>query len=454
MNLIKLLIIDDETDALHALEIGLKSMEYDIAVAASVSEALAKIKKENPDLVITDLKLKDGDGLEILNFIEENYPLISVIVMTAFGSVDTALKAIRGGAIDYIQKPFRMQDLKRIISRIAENINLRKEIELLKGQLAENVQQNRFIGKSAAIHQIIKTARQVASAQSSILITGESGTGKEVLAQYIHNYSPRSNGPFVDINCGAIPENLMEAELFGFEKGAFTGANRQKRGKLELANNGTLFLDEIGELPKALQVKLLRVLQNGEFDRLGSTDKIKVNLRIITATNRDLEEMIDSGEFREDLYYRLNVISFHLPPLRERAEDIPLLTQHFIQKYNQFNQKNIVGLEPEVLEAMTSYFWKGNIRELENMIERAIVISSDALLKLEHFPVLKKSVQHATDAVSFEVGMALTDIEREVIENTLKNYNYDKTKTAKTLKIGLATLYRKIKEYGIEEKSA
>lgn len=452
MNLLKVLLVDDEQDALEAMQTGLQAEKnYRILTASSCKEALKKIKTGKVDLIVTDLKLKDGSGLDIVQYVQENLPNIAIIIITAHGSVETAIKAIRSGAYDYLQKPIRLAQLKRLISRISENIFLRRENEKLKIRLGMQTGSVAMIGQSPKFREIIDLIEQVAPAQSTILISGESGTGKEVAATAIHNASLRRDKPFVKINCGAIPENLIEAELFGYEKGAFTGAYNQKKGKIELAHQGTLFLDEIGDLPKSMQVKLLRVLQSGELEHLGGTKTIKVDVRVIAATNLELERLVSEGNFRDDLYYRLNVIAIHMPPLREREEDIAYLAQYFIDTYNQINQKNIEGIDPQVIMLMKRYPWNGNIRELENMIERAVVLARDNILRRHHFPLLDRNGQDANLRISLAPDMSLPEIEKAAIKRSLKYYNYDKNKTALSLQIGLATLYRKLKEYGLEE---
>jgi DNA-binding NtrC family response regulator len=448
---IRILLVDDEQDALDAMRLSLSAdASTDILTSNSRNSAINLIKNENLDIVVTDLKLRDGTGLDIVNFIQEHKPYISIIIVTAYGSINTAVQAIRSGAYDYLQKPIRMADLKRTIQRLRENILLRRENEKLRKQLDNRGAVFHLIGTSPKFRQVIEFVNQVAQAQSTILITGESGTGKEVVADAIQGKSSRKDKPFIKINCGAIPENLLESELFGYEKGAFTGAVKQKKGKIELAHEGTLFLDEIGELPKSMQVKLLRVLQNGEFERLGGTSILKADIRLIAATNSDLSEMVREGLFREDLYYRLDVISINLPPLRERLEDLPLLLQYFIEKYNTLNNKQIEGLEPEILREMNRYMWRGNIRELENMIERAVVLSPDKILKLHHFPALHLNKPEENMMQSYEVGQTMEEIEKNAILKTLQFHDFDKSKTAMTLQIGLATLYRKLKQFGID----
>ena len=452
MEPLKILLVDDEKDALDAMQMGLESENsYEIVTSLSRNEAINIIKSSPIDIVVTDLKLKDGSGLDIVNFIQEKYPGISIIIVTAFGSVESAIEAIRGGAYDYLQKPIRLAELKRVIKRIAENIILKKENERLRRQLGNKKPHPPLIGNSSNFREILELIKQVAPAQSTVLITGESGTGKEMIASAIHHSSLRHSKPFILINCGAIPENLIEAELFGYEKGAFTGAQKQKKGKIELAHEGTLFLDEIGDLPRAMQVKLLRVLQNGELEHLGGTTTIKVDVRIIAATNADLEKMVKERSFRDDLFYRLNVITIHMPPLRDREEDIVYLAQHFIDKYNLINQKNIECLDPKVIKEMKRYPWNGNIRELENMIERAVVLSKEKMLKLYHFPLLNTPTDDIFGGFNMEAGMTLAEIEKEAIKKTLKYCRDDKNRAAMSLQIGLATLYRKMKEYGLDK---
>ncbi|MDZ7339587.1 MAG: sigma 54-interacting transcriptional regulator, partial [candidate division KSB1 bacterium] len=342
--------------------------------------------------------------------------------------------------------------LQRLLDRLGETIILRRENERLREQLELSQAAPRLVAVSPRFRRVVELAKEVASSRSTVLITGETGTGKELIAATIHYHSPRASKPFVKINCGAIPENLLEAELFGYERGAFTGAVRQKKGKIELAEGGSLFLDEIGEITPPMQVKLLRFLQDGEFERLGGTVTLKVDVRIIAATNADLEKKVEEGSFREDLYYRLNVIGIEVPPLRERQEDIPFLVQHFIEKYNNLNGKNIQGVEPEVMKRLMSHPWRGNVRELENMVERAVVLSRENLLRLYHFPALAARPDAAERDMGLEVGMSFAEIERIALQKTLEFHNFDKQKTARVLQIGLATLYRKIKEYNLEPK--
>ena len=447
---LQVLIVDDEEDTVQALKMGLENTGYLIKTTTKFNDAINIIRSEEIDVVVTDLKLKDGNGLEILNYIQENSLSISVIIITAYGSVESAVEAIRGGAYDYLVKPFRISELKKLLSRLNEMILLRRENELLKERLKAVPEIPKLIGVNPKFKQLLDLVKQIAPSKSTVLIIGETGTGKEMIAQAIHGYSNRASKPLVIINCGAIPETLLEAELFGYERGAFTGAVKQKKGKIEVADGGGIFLDEVSELTLGMQVKLLRVLQSGEFERIGSNTTLKADIRFIAATNTNLEEYVNAGKFREDLFYRLNVISVKMPPLRERLEDIPYLVQHFIDKFNKVNNKNIQGVDPDVLKLMMQYNWHGNIRELENMIERAVVLCQENMLKLYHFPILAAGMKDAQKTLPVEVGMPLAEIEKTAISKTLQFYNFDKQKSARSLQIGLATLYRKIKDYKLE----
>jgi two-component system, NtrC family, response regulator AtoC len=451
MKAIKILLVDDEVDTLQALKLGLEDEEYAIFTAPSRNEALNLAKSEELDIVITDLKLKDGSGLDLLQYLQDQQPHIPVIIMTAYGSIESTKVALRSGAYDYLAKPFSLSDLKRILAKLVEVITLRKENERLKLLLGRSSESPVIIGASPALKNILDMVEQVAPSRSTVLITGETGTGKEIIASTLHHKSPRADKPFVKINCGAIPENLLEAELFGYERGAFTGAMKQKPGKVELAHLGSLFLDEIGDLAPAMQVKLLRFLQSGEYERLGGTALLKADVRIIAATNRNLEDLVAQNIFREDLYYRLNVITITLPPLRDRPADIKQLAHFFLQKYNEINNKAVEKIDDQVLAQMLTYPWRGNVRELENMMERAVVLAKGTELKMSHFPSLLVGMEGFELSLGPMAGSSLAEIEKMAIEQTLRYQNYDKQKSAMTLQIGLATLYRKIKEYQIED---
>ena len=447
----RILLVDDEIDTLQALKLGLDDESYSLYTASSRNEALNLLKSEELDVLITDLKLKDGSGLDLLSHVQEQLPHLPVIIMTAYGSIESTKVALRSGAYDYLAKPFSLADLKRTLAKLVEVITLRKENERLKLLLNRSTEAPVVIGSSPALKKILDMVEQVAPSRSTVLINGETGTGKEVVAATLHHQSPRADKPFVKINCGAIPENLLEAELFGYERGAFTGAMKQKPGKVELAHLGSLFLDEIGDLAQAMQVKLLRFLQSGEYERLGGTATLKADVRIIAATNRNLEELVAQNLFREDLYYRLNVITLTLPPLRDRPADIRMLAHYFMQKYAEINNKAVDKIDDQVVAQMLTYPWRGNVRELENMMERAVVLCRGSELKMSHFPSLIAGMEGFDVSLGPMAGSSLAEIEKLAIEQTLRYHNYDKQKAAMTLQIGLATLYRKIKEYHIEE---
>ncbi len=444
------LLIDDDVDALQALCMGI-DREFAVLKATSYKDAIQLLNTQEVDIVVTDLKLKDGSGLQILNHVHENLPHVSVIVITAYGTVETAIQSIRSGAYDYLVKPFRLADLKRLLYRLSETQNLRKENNRLRQALQLEKRNLQFVTVSNRMKRIYSLAQQIAESRSTVLISGETGTGKDILANLIHYSSPRYQQPFIKIDCASIPENLLEAELFGYEKGAFTGAAGQKRGKVEMAHMGTVFLDEIGELAPFMQSKLLRFLQDGEFERLGSTQTLTVDVRVLAATNADLEKKVKEGTFRSDLFYRLNVIAINMPPLREHIEDIPFLIQSFIEKYNAINNKQIQSVDPQVVKQAQRYPWPGNIRELENMVERAVVLSREPVLSLMHFPGLAVGSESAEGSIGATVGMSLMEIEKLAVEKNLIYYNYDKNRVAQVLQTGLATLYRKIKEYQIQD---
>jgi len=447
---LNVLVVDDDVDALDALRRGIQGPPFRIFTSNTYRGAIHHLKSQEIDIVITDLKLKDGSGLDILSYISEFSGPTAVIIITAYGSIESAVDAIRRGAYEYLVKPFRIAELKRLLNRLSETVILRRENEQLRQRLVLESGTFPLVGISSKFKNVIEMARQIAGSKSTILITGETGTGKELIASLIHSCSPRSDKALVKINCGAIPENLLEAELFGYERGAFTGALKQKRGKIEQANQGTLFLDEIGDLMPALQVKLLRFLQDGEFERLGGVETLKLDVRVIAATNADLNFKMEQGTFREDLFFRLNVISLHIPPLRERPEDISFLVQHFIEKYNSINDKKIEGVNPLVINRMMAHPWRGNIRELENMVERAVVLSQESILQEHHFPGLVNGSEDSPMNIGARVGMTASEIEQLAIEKTLQYCLDDKQKAARILQIGMATLYRKIKEYGID----
>ncbi len=445
----KILIVDDERDICRALEFLLSREGYKIATAFNGVDALKKIEAEEFDLVISDLKMESMSGLELLEKAMTIYPNLIVIIMTAFASVESAVEAMKKGASDYIVKPFINEDVKMTVKRLLEHKSIVMENLALRQQLSQQFGSKEFVGVSPQIFTIFDMLKKVIPTRSSILILGESGTGKGMIAEVVHSNSQRKDKPFISINCSAIPENLLESELFGYKKGAFTGAATDKKGLITMADQGTLFLDEIGDMPMALQAKVLKVLEAGEVLPVGDTKPKYVDVRIVAATNKKLEEQISKGLFREDLYYRLNVIEVKLPPLRERKEDINVLTRHFVEKYGRENNKKITGLTDEAMEVLNNYSWPGNIRELRNVIERAVVLASGDNIGLAELSDRIKLQQGTRGSQSLKDK--IENYESRIIRDTLLAHNGSKESSAKELDVDLATLYRKIKKLGIAE---
>ncbi|WP_425449009.1 sigma-54-dependent transcriptional regulator [Dethiothermospora halolimnae] len=445
-----ILIADDEKNMIWALKKAFKKKNFNVITASDGQEAVDKFIDEIPDIVLLDLKMPKLDGIEVLKRIKEHNNETPVIMITAHGSAKTAVKAMKLGAYDYISKPFDIEELKILIEKAINYKSLNDEVTYLKEKLKEN---NRdIIYKGIKMEEVMEIIEKVAPTDATVLILGESGTGKELVADAIHKNSARKEGPFVKINCGALPENLLESELFGYEKGAFTGAVSNKLGKFDMAQGGTIFLDEVGEISPSIQVKLLRVLQEKEFERLGGNKTIKVDTRIITATNRNLKERIEKGEFREDLYYRLNVIPIEIPPLRERKEDIPLLVTHFLDKYSSQMGKGRVIIDKEALNKLCNYQWKGNVRELQNVIERCVILSSNNEIKGEDLPDDIKKKEWKRDYFSLpEDGISLEKVEKSLIKQALKKADYNQTKAAKLLDITRYTLLYRMDKYNIEK---
>ncbi len=443
---VKLLVVDDEFSARDSLVKWFQVDGYQVDSAKDAYEALEKIKKGGLDVVLLDIKMPGMDGLELQEHIREIDPNIVVIIITAFASVDTAIRAIKAGAYDYVTKPFDPDDLEHIIENAMSQRKLARENLLLREQLAEIADFGEIIGETPEMKRVLELVRTVAQTDSTVLIRGESGTGKELIARAIHANSPRREGPMISVNCGALAENLLESELFGYEKGAFTGAQKQHKGKIEIAHNGTLFLDEIGDISPKTQLDLLRVLETKKIVHLGGQQEIDVDFRLITATNRNLEAAIQEGKFREDLYYRLNVVTIFLPPLRERTADIPLLANHFLKKYTATIHKNIEEISPAAMELLMNYPWPGNIRELENAIERAVVICQGKRIEPEHLPL-----QRTAKTFGFSQE-ALEAVEKAHIQRILQRTGWNVTQAAKILKIDRVTLYNKIKRYGFKRE--
>jgi DNA-binding NtrC family response regulator len=450
------LIVDDEVGTRESVKMILKH-DYEVFLAKNAEEAFLQIKEYSPDVVLLDIILPDIDGLKVLEKIKESDPDMIVIMITATKTVKTAVEAMKLGAYDYVTKPFDIDELRLIISRSLSTQALEKEVKYLRKEIDKSFSIGNIIGKSKAMENIFKVVRQIADSKSTVLIMGESGTGKELISRAIHYNSNRKNFPFVTINCAAIPETLIESELFGHERGAFTNAIEKKLGRFEIAQHGTLFLDEIGELSLSTQAKILRFLEGKEFNRVGGSKTIKVEVRLITATNRDLNQLLKKGEFREDLYYRINVVPIVIPPLRERKEDIPILLEHFIKKFNAENNKNLKGVSKEALELMMNYDWPGNIRELENLIERIIALTSNEYIQHNELPFslinipkingLKESVLNGK--VSFLE--AEEEFEKGIILDALKRANYVQSHAAEMLRISRRILKYKMEKLGINQ---
>jgi two-component system response regulator AtoC len=452
----RVLIVDDEENFRHMLSVILKKEGYDVEAASNGEEALQRMSLAPFDQILCDIRMPKMDGIEFLNEVKKVGVDATIIMMSAYGTVDIAIEAIKLGAYDYISKPFKPDEIILTLKKAEERERLRKENELLRKEVKKEYSFENIISKNKAMQRIFEVIKKVAPYKSTILITGESGTGKELVARALHYNSDRAQNPFIAVNCGAIPENLLESELFGHAKGAFTDAIRTKKGLFEEADGGTLFLDEIGELPGQLQVKLLRVLQEGEIRRIGEAKPILVDVRIVAATVKDLAREVNEGRFRDDLYYRLNVLPIHIPPLRERKEDIPLLITHFIKKYSQGMNKNIAGIDSRALESLMNYRWHGNVRELENTIERAIVLADRENIEPENLP---GEIQNFKDEVQLEplteeelsIKKASRFLEMNLIKKALLKTKGNHTHAAKLLEISHRALLYKIKEYGIVE---
>lgn len=452
----KILIVDDEPAICASLAFALEET-YTVFTAGSTDEALAIIAAQEIDIVLLDLKLGGEDGLEALSRIKRYDDSIIVIIMTAYGSIKSSVAAMKAGAFYYLTKPINMDELSMLLVNAREYRGMRSRVQYLNHKLTEFYEISGMVGKSAAMRQILSQIDKARQVDSNVLITGESGTGKELVAKALHYLSARRQEPFEVVNCAAIPTELLESELFGYEKGAFTGAVQRKKGLFELADRGTIFLDEIGEMDMKMQAKLLRVVQEKEIVPLGCGQRRKIDVRIICATNRDLKKMIAEGKFREDLYFRLNVVTINLPPLRERREDIPLLVEHFIGKYNKKMARQIKSIEPEALRLLSKYEFKGNVRELENIIERAMVFAEDSTLRVSNLPAEVREAGGEEGGSRAEAGLLipvyigddLKLVERKVITRTLQHFRGDKAKCAQVLKISERKLWYKIKEYGL-----
>jgi len=446
----KILLVDDEEIMRSSLSDWLKEDGYYVLAVEDGYKAIEKVQEEEWDLAVVDLKMPKIDGLEVLKRINKIRPQLPVVIITAYATVDTAVTAIKEGAADYIVKPFNPEEISVVIARLVEHQRvLRENIELRK-ELSRRFEFQDLIGKSAKMQKLTEMIKTVAPTKSTILIKGESGTGKELVARAIHALSPRKDSPFIAAACGAIPESLLEAELFGYEKGAFTGAVSQRRGRIELADKGTLFLDEIGDISTKTQVDLLRFIQEREFRRVGGKTPIKVDIRIIAATNKNLEEMISRGEFREDLYYRLNVITIEVPPLRERKEDIPILANHFMEKFSLDTGKKMYGISDQAMKVLMESSWPGNVRQLENVIEHAVVVANELEIQTKDFP--RYFDKQETEKSFSQAHQSLEELEKEHITSVLQSNNWNIRKSALVLGINRVTLYNKIKKYKLTKE--
>lgn len=443
------LIIDDEENIRNGLAANFELEDYEVKIAANGKDGLDLVAKGDIDLVITDLRMDGISGEEVVKRVTTETPGIPVIVLTGHGSIDAAVEAMKSGAYDFLTKPLNLDQLNLIVKRALENRELSLQHKLLKEEIESSACLEQMIGRSAEMQKVFSMIKKVAPAKASVLITGESGVGKELVANAIHNLSGRKDKAFIKVHCAALSESLLESELFGHEKGAYTGADSMQKGRFELAHGGTIFLDEIGEINQNVQIKILRVLQEKTFERVGGEKSISVDVRIVAATNKNLEEEVKAGRFREDLYYRLNVVHLKVPSLKERKDDLPLLIDSFIKKFAAENEKEIIGIDSKAKAALLKYDWPGNIRQLQNCIESSVVMSNGKQIKLEDLP-LSVSEYTGQEAISIPMGISLEDAEKIIIMQNLSANKGNKSKTADILGIGRKTLHRKLNEYGLE----
>ncbi|MEW6616473.1 MAG: sigma-54 dependent transcriptional regulator [Thermodesulfobacteriota bacterium] len=445
-----ILVVDDEESHRMMLGAHLKGEGFELVEASDGKEAVDRVSERFFDLVLMDVRMPKMDGIDALKQIRQINPTIPVLIMTAYGSINSAVQALKSGAEDYLTKPLDMDELIIKVNKVLRYRQLEEENLLNRERLGIRFDFSSIIGNSPKMKELFETLSMVSPTNATVLLLGESGTGKEIVANAIHQNSPKKENPYIKVNCAALPETLLESELFGHEKGAFTGAIYKKKGRFELADGGTIFLDEIGEMSIPTQAKILRVLQEREFEAVGGTRTIQVNVRIITATNKDLEEEVKKRKFREDLYYRLNVVPITIPPLRERKEDIPILAEHFLCIYNEKNKRSIRGFEPRVIDVLIRYTWPGNVRELENIVERMVIMCRGEIISLNDLPSAIGGSQQEEEQSEIIMGHTLRDTEREVIRRTLEKTGGNRTKASAILGITRKTLQNKIKEYGLE----
>jgi len=452
----RILVVDDEKIIRESLAFVLKKEGYHVEEASNGAEALKKHDQQAFDIVITDIEMPEMRGMELLSHVARKTPQTFVIIITAFGSLETAVEALRKGAYDYVLKPLNFDEIIYRIKKLLNHRSLSLENSLLRQELNRTFDFDQIIGQSASMKKVFDVIRLVASSEGTVLIAGKSGTGKEVVARSIHYNSNRRQKRFVPINCGAIVETLFESELFGHKKGSFTGATMDKEGLFKVADGGTVFLDEVSEIPLNLQVKLLRAIEQKEITPVGMTDPAKIDVRIIAATNQDLRKRVEEGKFREDLFYRLNVVEINLPSLGERAEDIPILAQHFLDIFRNQMGKHLKGFTNDAMNILTKYAWKGEVRELENAIERAVIFCDKEFIGPEHLPEHMQQSSSAGSSALAKVGYnlkeAVKEFERKFIEQTLSKYDFNKDATAKALGVSLSSLYRKMEELGIDHR--
>jgi DNA-binding NtrC family response regulator len=456
---IKLLLVDDQVDVLEGLKMAFKRSDYTVLAASSGEQAVALMGSEGVDVVVTDMKMAGLDGIGVLRHAQSMDPPPAVIIVTAFGTIENAVDALKEGAYHYLTKPVNVKELRVLVEKAAEHRSLVRENRNLREQIDKRFGIEGMIGDTAEMQSIYDKVRLISPTKANVLVLGESGTGKEVLAKAIHAASPRARKPFVAVHCAALPEALLESELFGHERGAFTGAVSRRQGRFELADGGTILLDEIGEVPLSMQVKLLRVLEAREIQRVGGTDTVAVDVRIIAATNRDLAEEVAEGRFREDLYFRLNVVSLTLPPLRHRRGDVPTLVRHFLADFARENGREIPSITKDALDVLQGYHWPGNVRELRNVIENTFVFLRGNTVDVDNLPsaVVKRKAEASSpeqtggdSMVKFPLGLPLEEVETEYLKQTLELCDGNRTKAADVLKISRRTLQRRIKELGLE----
>ena len=450
----KILAVDDEPDMVETLEQILSGADYEVHVATESLKAFDMVAKERPDLIITDLVMPELDGINFLERVKAHYPHIPVILLTGYATVDTAVEAMKKGASDYLSKPFHAEELLLRVEKCLTWSETDEENRYLRDRIQREDQNSSIIGQSRALWQVVQLADKVAPTDAAVLLLGESGTGKDLLARTIHNRSMRRDGPFFSVNCAALAENLLESELFGHERGAFTGATETKKGIFEVANNGTLFLDEISETGPSFQARLLRVVQDGQFLRVGGNRHLKTDVRLISSSNRDIQQAIDDGSFRSDLFYRLSGIQIHVPPLRERREDIPLLACHFVEKYANEMRRPVPTIAPEALLLLTNYSWPGNVRELRNTIERALILGQGDVIEAEQLPkeVTATALAEPEPELSFHIpqtGLRLTDLEKKLVEEALELAEGNQVQAARLLGISRDAFRNRLKKHGL-----